>query len=109
MNGNPGESTFSAFCRLSAEYAVTHEDFIMLVPEELAKTPLLDKLPADKFIVDDGCAGSRLLKAAGLALAGKKPWVTGSVSELAGGSYSHIREAAATRRRVSSRFPASSL
>ena len=95
MNGNPGESTFSAFCRLSAEYAVTHEDFIMLVPEELAKTPLLDKLPADKFIVDDGCAGSRLLKAAGLAVAGKKPWVTGSVSELAGGSYSHIREAAA--------------
>lgn len=91
-------STFSAFCEAITEYADEKDDFILLQTENIISGELSTKLPASKFIDEKIPASAALLKAAGLAIAGEKPWVIGSVLELAGGCYTHIREAAAIPR-----------
>ncbi|MDO5115083.1 MAG: transketolase C-terminal domain-containing protein [Synergistaceae bacterium] len=95
MDVNNMQSTFDAFCELIAEYARDDGDFVLLSTGQAAENELLDKIPEGKFIKTDSSAPNVLLRAAGLALAGKKPWLLGGVAELAGGGYRHIREAIA--------------
>ena len=95
MSTNEKISTFAAFGELITEYALNHEDFILLATEEATETELFDKLPPEKFIPTKASAESALMRAAGKAIAGKKPWLLGRVAELAGRGYAHIREAIA--------------
>lgn len=92
---NNGRSTFSAFCSLLADLAASDENFAVIQTENIKTDELQEALALDKAEKEKLPASSVLLKAAGLALAGKKPWVIGSVAELVGSCYSHIRETAA--------------
>ena len=95
MNMDKPVSTFEAFCRIIADYARGHDDFALLLTENVPECRELGAIPEDKIVMKDAAAHSALLRAAGLALAGVKPWVLGRSLELVGGSYAQIREAVA--------------
>lgn len=95
MNINRPVSTFEAFCSIIADYARSHDDFALFVTESVPECAELSAIPEDKIVMKDATAHSALLRAAGLALSGAKPWVLGRSLELMGGSYAHIREAVA--------------
>lgn len=93
MNINKPVSTFEAFCGIIADRARTNGDFALLLTESVPECAELAAIPEDKIVMRDAPAHSALLRAAGLALSGAKPWVLGRSLELMGGSYAHIREA----------------
>lgn len=95
MNTDRQVSTFEAFCTIIADYARVHDDFALLLTEGVQECAEISAIPEDKIIMKGAPAHSALLRAAGLALAGAKPWVLGGSLELIGGSYAHIREAVA--------------
>lgn len=95
MNINKPVSTFEAFCGIIADCARTNGDFALLLTESVPECAELAVIPEDKIVMRDAPAHSALLRAAGLALSGAKPWVLGRSLELMGGSYAHIREAVA--------------
>lgn len=95
MNINKPVSTFEAFCGIIADRARTNGDFALLLTESVPECAELAAIPEDKIVMRDAPAHSALLRAAGLALSGAKPWVLGRSLELMGGSYAHIREAVA--------------
>lgn len=95
MNINKPVSTFEAFCGIIADRARTNGDFALLLTESVPECAELAAIPEDKIVMRDAPAHSALLRAAGLALSGVKPWVLGRSLELMGGSYAHIREAVA--------------
>ena len=95
MNINKPVSTFEAFCGIIADRARTNGDFALLLTENVPECAELAAIPEDKIVMRDAPAHSALLRAAGLALSGAKPWVLGRSLELMGGSYAHIREAVA--------------
>ena len=95
MNINKPVSTFEAFCGIIADCARTNGDFALLLTESVPECAELAAIPEDKIVMRDAPAHSALLRAAGLALSGAKPWVLGRSLELMGGSYAHIREAVA--------------
>ena len=95
MNINKPVSTFEAFCGIIADRARTNGDFALLLTESVPECAELAAIPEDKIVMKDAPAHSALLRAAGLALSGAKPWVLGRSLELMGGSYAHIREAVA--------------
>lgn len=95
MNINKPVSTFEAFCGIIADRARTNGDFALLLTESVPECAELAAIPEDKIVMRDAQAHSALLRAAGLALSGAKPWVLGRSLELMGGSYAHIREAVA--------------
>ena len=95
MNINKPVSTFEAFCGIIADRARTNGDFVLLLTESVPECSELAAIPEDKIVMRDAPAHSALLRAAGLALSGAKPWVLGRSLELMGGSYAHIREAVA--------------
>lgn len=95
MNINKPVSTFEAFCGIIADRAHTNGDFALLLTESVPECAELAAIPEDKIVMRDAPAHSALLRAAGLALSGAKPWVLGRSLELMGGSYAHIREAVA--------------
>lgn len=95
MNINKPVSTFEAFCGIIADRARTNGDFALLLTEGVPECAELAAIPEDKIVMRDAPAHSALLRAAGLALSGAKPWVLGRSLELMGGSYAHIREAVA--------------
>ena len=95
MNINKPVSTFEAFCGIIADRARTNGDFALLLTESVPECAELAAIPEDKIVMRDAQAPSALLRAAGLALSGAKPWVLGRSLELMGGSYAHIREAVA--------------
>lgn len=95
MNINKPVSTFEAFCGIIADRARTNGDFVLLLTESVPECAELAAIPEDKIVMRDAPAHSALLRAAGLALSGAKPWVLGRSLELMGGSYAHIREAVA--------------
>ena len=95
MNINKPVSTFEAFCGIIADRARTNGDFALLLTESVPECAELAAIPEDKIVMRNVPAHSALLRAAGLALSGAKPWVLGRSLELMGGSYAHIREAVA--------------
>lgn len=95
MNINKTASTFEAFCGIIARYARERDDFALLVAKDVPDCGALREIPEDKIISSGADAHSAILSAAGLALAGKRPWVLGRAAGLLGGSYQHIREAVA--------------
>ena len=95
MNIDKPVSTFEAFCGIIADRARTNGDFALLLTESVPECAELAAIPEDKIVMRDAPAHSALLRAAGLALSGAKPWVLGRSLELMGGSYAHIREAVA--------------
>lgn len=95
MNIDKPVSTFEAFCKIIADYARGHDDFALLLTENVPECRELGAIPEDKIVMKDAAAHAALLRAAGLALAGVKPWVLGRSLELVGGSYAQIREAVA--------------
>ena len=95
MNIDKPVSTFEAFCGIIADRARTNGDFALLLTEGVPECAELAAIPEDKIVMRDAPAHSALLRAAGLALSGVKPWVLGRSLELMGGSYAHIREAVA--------------
>ena len=95
MGTNEKISTFAAFCELITEYALINEDFVLQTTDEVTETEPFERLPQEKFIRTGSRAENALMRAAGLAIAGKKPWLVGRVAELVGRGYAHIREAIA--------------
>ncbi len=95
MNTDKPVSTFEAFCRIIGERARERGDFALLLTENVPECAELDAISEDKITARGLPAHSAILRAAGLALAGMKPWVLGRSFELMGGSYAHIREAVA--------------
>ena len=98
MNIDKPVSTFEAFCKIIADYARGHDDFALLLTENVPECRELGAIPEDKIVMTEAAAHAALLRAAGLALAGVKPWVLGRSLELVGGSYAQIREAVAMPR-----------
>lgn len=98
MNIDKPVSTFEAFCKIIADYARGHDDFALLLTENVPECRELGAIPEDKIVMKEAAAHAALLRAAGLALAGVKPWVLGRSLELVGGSYAQIREAVAMPR-----------
>lgn len=88
-------STFEAFCKIIADCAHEQEDFALFITDGVPDCAELSAIPADKIIMKDAPVHSALLRAAGAAIAGKRPWVLGRSMELIGRSYAHIREAIA--------------
>ena len=75
MGTNEKISTFAAFCELITEYALINEDFVLLTTDEVTETEPFERLPQEKFIRTGSRAENALMRAAGLAIAGKKPWL----------------------------------
>ncbi len=95
MDINNRTSTFEAFCGIIADYARERDDFALLFAGDVPECGTLFAMQEDKVFSHGADAHSVLLQAAGLALSGMRPWVIGRASELAGGSYAHIRDALA--------------
>lgn len=83
-------SALSAFCSAVSECAADGMDFLF-VAEETAERELKDILPISAENIFSSVE-SAVMSAAGFAIAGKKPWLTGRVSDMAGRGYAHIRQ-----------------
>lgn len=84
MSTNEKISTFAAFCELITEYALNNEDFLLLTTEEVTETELFDRLPPEKYIRTESSVAGALTRAAGSAIAGKKPGCWGASPNLRG-------------------------
>jgi len=87
------KSAWDAFCDYIAGYA-HRDDFVLVVPDDGFDTDIGDIVPREKifFSVSEPDA---ILNAAGLVLAGKRPWIAGNCSRLVSRCYGQIREALA--------------
>lgn len=88
-------SMFETFCNLIAGHLEGKGDFVLIADEVLSETAALSSLSEAEFVKGVPSVQAALLRAAGYALSGKKPWVLWNASELVGGGYLHIREAIA--------------
>lgn len=88
-------STWDAFCRFIEGYSQTDEDFALVAfcGEEDAFN--LPQVTSDKILVCSDKEPDAILRAAGIAISGKKTWIIGSAALLASRSYPQIREALA--------------
>lgn len=95
MVDNMIKSTWNAFCGFIEEYSREDDSFILVAfrgdEEDFDLPPVADH----KLIVCTDDEPNAVLKAAGMALGGKKPWIVGSASHFVGRCYPQIREALA--------------
>ncbi|MCE5201908.1 MAG: transketolase [Synergistaceae bacterium] len=87
-------SVWDVFCDYIEKYAQRHDDFMLVVPDTGFDIGILGKLPKEKIFFAASEADA-ILNAAGFALNGKKPWITGNCSRLVARCYGQIREALA--------------
>lgn len=84
--------TWDAFCEYIIKYAQTCDDFVLVAHDVDYGLGLLKELPPEKILRSSASDSNMILNAAGLALNGKKPWIAGNSSMIAGRSYAQIRE-----------------
>ncbi|MBQ9882745.1 MAG: transketolase [Synergistes sp.] len=84
-------SALSAFCSVISERTAAGADFLFVAEEKTAEKELKTILPLSAGNVFSSVE-SAVMSAAGLAIAGKRPWLIGRASDLAGRAYAHIRE-----------------
>ncbi|NLX75124.1 MAG: transketolase [Synergistaceae bacterium] len=93
MKNNKLESTWEIFCDILPKYAVKRDDFIVLPTESIKKTALLKNLPKDKVFAPIVGEFNLVNNAAGLALAGKRPWIISDTFSSFLWTYKQIRDA----------------
>lgn len=87
---------WSAFSKYIYSYASKREDFILLATEGAMRSSLIEKLPQNKIyspVLDDR---NIIMAAAGLALAGKRPWVISESADILISNYGDIRNVLAS-------------
>ncbi|MDL2298412.1 transketolase [Synergistaceae bacterium OttesenSCG-928-D05] len=95
MADNTNISTWQAFCEFIEDYAKNDPDFIFISLRDKLGGFDFPNLPPEKLIHCATNDPNAILNAAGLALDGRKPWISGSSSTLVSRSYGQIREALA--------------
>lgn len=94
MDNMTKSCTWYDFCEYLAVFA-EEDDFVLVVQEMDIDLGPLKNLPEEKVFVSSASDPNMILNAAGLALNGKKPWITGTSSKILSRGYSQIREAIA--------------
>jgi len=92
MNDAVRSCTWDAFCGYIVDQAQMSDDFVLVAQDIDYGLGLLKKLPPEKILRASASDSNMILNAAGLALNGKKPWIAGNSSMIAGRSYTQIRE-----------------
>lgn len=95
MVNNTIESTWSAFCGFIEQYARDENSFVLVAFRGDADDFELPSVAEDKLIIYTDHEPNAVLKAAGMALGGRKPWIVGSAAHFVGRCYPQIREALA--------------
>ncbi len=92
MNEVIRSSTWDAFCEYIVNFAQVSDDFILLTQDIEYGIGAFKTLAPEKIFVSSASDPNMILNAAGLALNGKKPWITGNSSMLVSRGYGQIRE-----------------
>ena len=93
-NKNTFESTWEAFCRSVAEYIKKDESAVILSSGKIIEdSEALLSIAEDKLFIPQSGEENIILNAAGLALAGKTPWILTGAAEIAVNKYAQIRDA----------------
>lgn len=95
MADNVKESTWSAFLEFIEQYSKEEDSFVLVAFRGDEEDFDLPPVTEDKLIVFSDDEPNAVLKASGIALSGKKPWIAGSAAHFAGRCYPQIREALA--------------
>ena len=94
MDEKTRSCTWDDFCEYLALFS-EDDDFVLVAQEMDLDLGPLKELPKEKIFISSDSDPNMILNAAGLALNGKKPWITGLSSKILSRSYSQIRESLA--------------
>lgn len=95
MADNVKESTWSAFLEFIEQYSKEEDSFVFVAFRGDEENFDLPSVAEDKLIVFSDDEPNAVLKASGIALSGRKPWIAGSAAHFVGRCYPQIREALA--------------
>ena len=95
MQNETKTSTWNACCEYILKEAALRDDFVLVVPARNFDDGSLEGLPEERISRAHGSDANIVMHAAGLALAGKRPWIAADSSAFISRAYGAIREALA--------------